>query len=78
MNASEPDRMPTSWTKIIASLEARRLRIHAEITAYPMPIPACDAHFNHLLEERARICEALRQARIAADAQCVANLKKRQ
>lgn len=49
MNASEPDRIPTSWTKIIASLEAQRLRIHAEITAYPMPIPACDAHFNHLL-----------------------------
>lgn len=75
MNTSEADRMPTSWTQIIASLEAQRLRIHAEITAYPMPIPACDAHFNHLLEQRARICEALRQARIAADAQCMAKLK---
>ena len=40
-------------------VERKRLRIAAEISNYPMPIPACDAHFNHLLEERARVGEAL-------------------
>jgi hypothetical protein len=42
-----------------AALERDRLRIQAEIVGYPMPIPACDVYFNGLLEERARICEAL-------------------
>lgn len=40
-------------------LEAERLRLQREITAYPAPIPACDAYFNSLLEQRARICDAL-------------------
>jgi hypothetical protein len=40
-------------------LERERLRIQAEIVSYPMPIPACDAAFNHLLESRARICAEL-------------------
>ena len=63
-----PQSVHASWAKIIEYLEGMRLRIQAEITNYPMPIPACDAHFNHLLEERARICEELRQAHIAAAA----------
>ena len=42
-----------------AALERERLRVQAEIVSYPMPIPACDVYFNGLLEERARICEAL-------------------
>jgi hypothetical protein len=41
------------------ALEQERLRIQAEITSYPMPIPACDAYFNHLLEQRSRICDEL-------------------
>jgi hypothetical protein len=40
-------------------LEAERLRVQREITAYPGPIPACDAYFNHLLEQRGRICDEL-------------------
>jgi hypothetical protein len=40
-------------------LEAERLRVQREITAYPGPIPACDAYFNHLLEQRARVCDEL-------------------
>lgn len=68
MNASEPDRVRASWTKIIACLEAQRMRIHAEITGYPMPIPACDAHFNRLLEERAHVCAELERAHAAAAA----------
>jgi hypothetical protein len=42
-----------------AALEGERLRIQAEIVSYPMPIPACDVYFNGLLEQRARVCEAL-------------------
>ena len=42
-----------------AELERERLRIQAEINAYPAPIPACDVYFNDLLEQRARICERL-------------------
>ena len=40
-------------------LERRREAIRAEIAAYPMPIPACDAQFNHLLDERRRIARRL-------------------
>lgn len=68
MNASEADRVRACWTKIFACLETQRLRIHAEITGYPMPIPACDAHFNGLLEERARVCAELDRAHAAAAA----------
>ena len=42
-----------------AELEQERLRIQAEISSYPMPIPACDACFNGLLEQRERICAEL-------------------
>ena len=41
------------------ALEREPLRIQAEITSYPMPIPACDAYFNHLVEERSRVCGGL-------------------
>ena len=42
-----------------AELEQERLAIQAEITAYPMPIAACDVFFNDLLERRSRVCEEL-------------------
>ncbi len=41
------------------TLERERLRLQAEIKAYPMPIPACDVYFNSLLEQRSSVCEAL-------------------
>jgi hypothetical protein len=40
-------------------LEARRRRLDDEIRAYPTPIPRCDAQFNHLFEQRARIVAAI-------------------
>lgn len=40
-------------------LLAERAQIVAEIRAYPLPIPACDAQFNWLLERRAQIERAL-------------------
>ena len=42
-----------------AGLAARRESIAQEIARHPRPITACDVHFNRLLEERARLAEAL-------------------
>ena len=36
-------------------LERKRLKLAEDIVKYPTPIPACDADFNHMLAERARI-----------------------
>jgi hypothetical protein len=36
-----------------------REAIAQEIARHPRPITACDVHFNRLLEERARLAEAL-------------------
>ena len=40
-------------------LEQERQRVAEEIQNYPPPIPACDAQFNHLLEQRAHLSHAL-------------------
>jgi hypothetical protein len=48
-----------------ADLESERHRINDEIKNYPTPIPACDAQFNFLLEERARIARELRELEAA-------------
>ena len=63
---NQPVNSVQSWTKIGEHLERARLRIQEEITHYPPPIPACDAHFNHLLEERARIGAELNRMHEAA------------
>lgn len=47
------------WQEIRARLEQKRDEISREIRNYPPPIPACDQHFNYLLEERARVSEEL-------------------
>ena len=38
-----------------------KIRVNKEIGNYPSPIPACDAQFNYLLEERSKITKALKQ-----------------
>ena len=47
------------WKSIKDHLENERHRIFEEIKHYPTPIPACDAQFNYLLEERARTVQEL-------------------
>jgi hypothetical protein len=47
------------WLEIRARLEQKRDEISREIRNYPPPIPACDQHFNYLLEERARVSAEL-------------------
>ncbi len=59
---------------VAAALSERRDELVAEICAYPTPIPACDAHFNWLLEMRSAVFAelrelfALRAGRCSADA----------
>ena len=53
------------WQDILTHLEKEKKRISEEIAHYPPPIPACDAQFNYLLEERARISQELSRGREA-------------
>lgn len=53
------DRIKLLWSRIKQHLEEEKRRIYDEIRNYPPPIPACDAQFNHLLEERRKISREL-------------------
>jgi hypothetical protein len=55
------------WDSLRHSLEALAKSVAAEIRAYPRPITACDAQFNHLLELRRLL--PLELQRLAAAAQ---------
>src|SRR5262249_8861526 len=50
-----------AWAQLREQLEIRRQRIYTEIRAYPTPIPACDAQFNYLLEQRCLLAEDVRR-----------------
>jgi chorismate mutase len=52
-------RLEPIWRAIQQRLEAEKTRIVEEIGDYPAPIPACDAQFNGLLEERAAILQEI-------------------
>ncbi len=52
------------WDGLRARLARLQEAVAAEIGAYPAPIPACDAQYDHLLERRAALVEA--RARLAA------------
>ena len=41
-------------------LLAERDKVNEQIGSYPPPIPACDAQFNYLLDERTRISNELK------------------
>jgi len=60
-SSAETDLAASIWTRIREHLENERHRINEEIRNYPTPIPACDAQFNYLLEERVQIPEELKQ-----------------
>jgi hypothetical protein len=51
--------LSATWEMVKACLESERERVHAEIRAYPTPIPRCDAQFNHLIETRERLFHEL-------------------
>ena len=53
--------------EIKAHLEAQKKRVYTEIRNTPMPIPGCDAQYNFLLEERARINQELKQLSVLSE-----------
>ncbi len=52
------------WKEIRDDLRRSKRVIGEEIRSYPTPIPRCDAQFNHLYEQQARLAREL--DRIAA------------
>jgi hypothetical protein len=52
------------WREIKDELRRSKRVIGEEIRSYPTPIPRCDAQFNHLYEQQARLAREL--DRIAA------------
>ncbi len=49
----------SDWDALRARLVQTQEAVAAEIRAYPPPIPACDAQFDHLLERREALSKAL-------------------
>lgn len=45
----------SEWQALRRGLEAMAEKVAEEIRAYPRPITACDAQFNHLLELRRQL-----------------------
>jgi hypothetical protein len=62
--ARDSAKLASMWNEIVLHLEDRRRALAAEIRSYPTPIPRCDAQFNHLYEQQARL--ALELDRIGA------------
>ena len=52
------------WKEVRDELHRSKQAIGEEIRSYPTPIPRCDAQFNHLYEQQARLAREL--DRIAA------------
>ena len=50
-----------TWRSIRSHLEARQTWIVGAIRDYPAPITACDAQFDHLLEQRGGISRELKR-----------------
>ncbi len=53
----------SAWAMIHQHLQEEIRRVHDEIRNYPAPIPACDAQFNYLLEEREALSSELARVR---------------
>ena len=51
------------WKMIHQHLDKEMRRVQDEIRSYPAPIPACDAQFNYLLEERESLSSELARVR---------------
>jgi hypothetical protein len=60
----DPALLKSLWREIKDELRRSKRVIGEEIRSYPTPIPRCDAQFNHLYEQQARLAREL--DRIAA------------
>ena len=47
------------WKLAVDDLHRRKYLLAEEIRSYPTPIPRCDAQFNHLYEQQARLAREL-------------------
>jgi hypothetical protein len=56
-----------SWASLRRELQAMMQTVGEELRAYPAPIPACDAQFNHLLELRRMLPQELARLDTMAD-----------
>ena len=56
----------SEWESLRRDLEALATSVATEIRAYPRPITACDAQFNHLLELRRLVPLELQRLEAAA------------
>lgn len=63
-------KMGSEWDALRGRIVQLQKAVAAEISAYPVPIPGCDAQFNHLLERRA----ALNEARARLDSVCTSGV----
>jgi len=54
---------PLDRERVEALLSARLASVEEEIRHYPAPIPACDAQFNYLLEQRSQIPQLIARLR---------------
>lgn len=59
MTRTESDLLHPVWGALRRYLDGKRRPIQDEIRKYPPPIPACDAHFNHLLDQRSALSREL-------------------
>ena len=60
-NPSAGSLLVKELTNLVSDFEKQRIRINKEIGNYPAPIPACDAQFNYLLDERSRVSAELKR-----------------
>lgn len=56
-----PDRVRSLGLELERYLRKAKRALEEEIRAYPTPIPRCDAQFNHLYDQRSRLCQILDQ-----------------
>ncbi len=50
------------WQTVRQRLASEKARIARAIADYPVPIPACDEQFNHLLERRRSLAQEIERA----------------
>lgn len=63
----DSDRLRSMAVALRAYLVRARAAADGEIRTYPTPIPRCDAQFNFVYEQRARLTELLNQVNAALD-----------
>jgi hypothetical protein len=56
------------WEEIRRELLRAKRLIDEEIRGYPTPIPRCDAQFNHLYDQRARLARELERTALSSKA----------